>query len=560
MLMVMLALTTISSMALGESPRLSRELEQLPANQVTDVIVQYGVRPTNSHFERILSRGGSMKTDLRAMRAGAFHVPASALAEMANDPDVKYISPDRPVRSTAFSNNPDYYDYASNAFAGWWNSIVGTGVGIAVIDSGISWRGDFGNRIVYNQSFVKGENYASDPYGHGTHVAGILAGDGADSTGWSDYKTFMGVANNANLINLRVLDENGEGSDSGVIAAIQAAIALKYAFNIRVINLSLGRAVHESYQDDPLDQAVETAWKAGIVVVVAAGNDGRDNAAGTNGYGTINSPGNDPYVITVGAMKPNGTPTRTDDTIASYSSKGPTLFDHVVKPDIVAAGNFSTSVVASTRAVLYTPLNTIPYWSYITNGSNAASNAYMRLSGTSMSTPVVAGAAAAMLGQYPGMTPDQVKARLMKTAYKTFPETSWAQDPVTGLWYQSQYNIFTVGAGYLDIQAALANTDLISGDVGVARSPLAAEDCSGNVYLVPGSSGLVGNSVLWGTSVMWGTTVVSGTNVQGDSVLWGSSSVSGSSVLWGSSVVWGSSVLWGSSMDESQALLTQGEN
>ena len=147
-----------------------------------------------------------------------------------------------------------------------------------------------------------------------------------------------------NLINLRVLDQNGAGTDSEVIAAIQTAIALKSTYNIRVINLSLGRPVWESYTLDPLCQAVEQAWKSGIVVVVAAGNYGRDNLAGTNGYGTITAPGNDPYVITVGAMKTMGTAARTDDVIASYSSKGPTLFDQVIKPDLVAPGNLIISL------------------------------------------------------------------------------------------------------------------------------------------------------------------------------------------------------------------------
>ena len=132
-----------------------------------------------------------------------------------------------------------------------------------------------------------------------------------------------GIAPGANLLNFRVLDANGNGSDSSVIAAIEQAIALKNKYNIRVINLSLGRPVFESYTQDPLCQAVEAAWKAGIVVVVAAGNDGRDNSFGNEGYGTIMAPGNDPYVITVGAMRSMGTPSRTDDLVASYSSKGP---------------------------------------------------------------------------------------------------------------------------------------------------------------------------------------------------------------------------------------------
>ena len=134
---------------------------------------------------------------------------------------------------------------------------------------------------------------------------GILAGNGASSTGSAYTRSFVGMATKANLINLRVLDANGIGSDSQVINAINQAISLKSKYNIRVINLSLGRPVKESYKTDPLCQAVEAAWKAGIVVVVAAGNDGRNNSIGTNGYATIMSPANDPYVITVGAMNDN---------------------------------------------------------------------------------------------------------------------------------------------------------------------------------------------------------------------------------------------------------------
>src|SRR6202021_2313519 len=132
-----------------------------------------------------------------------------------------------------------------------------------------------------------------------------------------------------------------EATDSEVIAAINQAISLKSKYNIRVINLSLGRGVYESYKLDPLCRAVEKAWQNGIVVVVAAGNNGR--YLPTSGYGTVTAPGNDPYVITVGAMKPMGTPERSDDLIASYSSKGPTFIDHIVKPDIVAPGNLLVS-------------------------------------------------------------------------------------------------------------------------------------------------------------------------------------------------------------------------
>src|SRR6202035_4193551 len=182
-----------------------------------------------------------------------------------------------------------------------------------------------------------------------------------------------------NIINLRVLNASGGATDSQVIAAINQAISLKSKYNIRVINLSLGRAVYETYKLDPLCQAVEKAWRNGIVVVVAAGNNGR--YLPTSGYGTVTAPGNDPYVITVGAMKPMGTPERTDDLIASYSSKGPTLIDHVVKPDVVAPGNLVVATETSNTTLYNTELdNRVPYSAYIYGGSASPSKFYFELS------------------------------------------------------------------------------------------------------------------------------------------------------------------------------------
>src|SRR5580704_12837934 len=230
--------------------------------------------------------------------------------------------------------------------------------------------------------------------------------------------------------------------------------------------------------------------------------------------GTISAPGNDPYAITVGAMKPMGTSNRADDLIASYSSKGPTLLDHIVKPDIVAPGNDSISVLASSTSTLAkaSPKNIVALSSYSSNGKGASS--YFMLSGTSMATPVVSGAVALMLQKTPSLTPDQVKARLMKSAYKTFPRYSTAKDPTTGKSYTSQYDIFTVGAGYLDIQAALSSTDLAPAKYGSAKSPAVARDKNKNVYLVTGSSILWGGSIMWGTSIVWGTSVLWGTSTK----------------------------------------------
>src|SRR5262249_4615335 len=194
-------------------------------------------------------------------------------------------------------------------------------------DSGINSGRDLtlshgsASRIVYNQSFVPGQSTFADLYGHGTHVAGILAGNGLNSRGATFKKTFIGVADNVNLINLRVLDEKGSGKDSTVIAAIQKAISLKSKYNIRVINLSLGRPVYESSKLDPLCQAVESAWKAGIVVVVAAGKGGRKDSADIGGYGESRGPGHEPFALTGGAMKAIKKANRREGLIFQYSFK-----------------------------------------------------------------------------------------------------------------------------------------------------------------------------------------------------------------------------------------------
>lgn len=542
-----------TTFAFAAPRKVSKDLQKVPSAQWVNVIVQYRAPLSNARVAKLAVRGARLQQNFSIINGAAFTVKRSSLAALANKPNVAYVSLDRTVRATSVTT--DYYDQAVLAPYAWSKNLDGSGIGVALLDSGISPHRDFSlknsgsSRVVYNQNFLVGHTATTDYYGHGTHVAGILAGNGTDSKGPGFSKTFMGIADNANLINLRVLDENGYGSDSEVIAAIQKAISLKRTYNIRVMNLSLGHPVYESYKLDPLCQAVEAAWKAGIVVVVAAGNEGRNDSAHTDGYGTIASPGDDPYVVTVGAMKPMGSATRADDQIASYSSKGPTLFDHIVKPDIVAPGNMMISVLDSSNATLVKafPGNIVAPGSYSNNANGAP--AYFILSGTSMAAPVVSGAVALLLQKNASLTPDQVKARLMKSAYKTFPRYSTATDPTTGQRYTSQYDIFTVGAGYLDIQAALSSIDLAPATVGIAQSPAVARDHSGNVYLVTGNSILWGGSIMWGSSVVWGTSVLWGTNVGGESVLWGSSAPWGSSSDNGYSIIWGTSVVWGTTDD-----------
>ena len=539
------------------SPYFAQMLQQRNSNQPMRVIVQYKSAPGTADLSNAQAHGAKFHRRLPLVRGGVYTMHPKDMLDLASDPNVISVSPDFSLKAADDFTNAAVGMYAARSLGlGMGN----TGIGVAVIDSGINanhddfLNGSGQSRVVYHEDLTGTSAYNShgqlvyDTYGHGTHVAGILAGNGADSSG-----QYAGISYGVNLIDLRALDGNGSGNDSSVIAAIQRAIALKSTYNIRIINLSLGRPIFGSYVNDPLCQAVEQAWNAGIVVVVAAGNYGRLSVNGSNGYGTVTAPGNDPYVLTVGGMKAMGTYDRSDDQIASYSSKGPSTFDHIVKPDIVAPGNLIRSTVDRWSTL------TAQHPGNMVKGTRAYYD-YFVLSGTSMATPVVSGAAALLLEQNPALTPDQVKARLMKTAYKTFPISTTATDATTGLTYTSYYDLFTVGAGYLDVAAAVANTDSVPSTVGSALSPAAVFNSSdGSVSLSYGNASIPATSVVWGTSVVWSTSVVWGTNVASNSVVWSTSVVwatssdSAFSVVWSTSESAAESVVWSTSSELSEA-------
>ncbi len=496
----------------------------------------------------------------------AAQVPRSSLEKLEADPDVAYISVDRPVRSRAawYSAEPINAAYAKNL------GLDGTGIGVAVIDSGIvNTLPDLGyaptvlgvplnlhlsSRVVYAQNFLTDSNgkplsKTNDQYGHGTHVAGIIAGNGTRSIGFQYSRSFAGIAPNANLIDLQVLDQNGDGKDSDVIAAIETAISLKNTYNIRIINLSLGRPVYESYTQDPLCQAVEQAWKAGILVVVAAGNDGRLESFNPEGYGTINAPANDPYVLSVGATDTNATATISNDTVASYSSKGPTLGDYVAKPDIMAPGSQIASLRnSSSTLVTQNPTLQTLRSDYMVKGDSAVSADYFPLSGTSMASAVVSGAAALLIQDKPSLTPDQVKALLMRDADKTaFPASSTVTDS-TGS-YSAYNDLLTVGAGYLDIEAAIIDANHNAGKLpaGYALSPTVVLDpATETMSLSFNAASLWTYNTTWAPAAIYGTQAFEN-NVSGSTIIWGRSSITGSTIIWGRSSLTGSTIIWGRS-------------
>jgi serine protease AprX len=552
-----------------------------PAKPV-HVIVRFNHGDQSKWDASLAATGALVHKHFKNTQAVAAEMSPGALKQLANDPGVAYISVDRPLgakqKLSSISTSAEYTTEPINAPALWARGYDGTGIGVAVIDSGVANLPDLGpkagapQRLVYSASFPSTlAGGTQDSYGHGTHVAGLIAGNGDHSAGNQFSRTFTGVAPNANLINLRVLDQNGQGSDSTVIEAIEAAIALKNTYNIRVINLSLGRPIWESYQQDPLCQAVEAAWKAGIVVVVAAGNDGRDQNLNLEGYGTIEAPGNDPYVITVGAMNTMNTASPSDDIMASYSSKGPSFIDQIAKPDLVAPGNLVTSLLKGGSSLqvenptFFTPTNF-----YLSNGNTNASPDYTPLSGTSMATAVASGAVALLLQAQPQLTPDAVKALLMASAQRSyFPLVSTAVDPISGAKYISHYDALTVGAGYLDIQATLNNALNMGSTLptGTAMSPVVTFNAiTGDVTLVTDQTALWGRTSLWGAAAVYGQNAfqvgpAGTTALWGRSVLSGASDTSGFTALWGTTALWGratpdaATALWGRSIVSGQAVL-----
>src|SRR5262245_18703833 len=341
-----------------------------------------------------LRRGlhGLLRRDLAGGGAVALDVTDTELEALQRNPLFSHISGDLPVAADMAVNNQG--TGATTVWHGTPGGLLGlggtpgysgAGVGVAVVDSGIASHTALDSRVVARVNLVSDEpGVTGDPFGHGMHVVGIIGGN----TTAAQYITDAfggGSAPTVKLVDVRVLGANGSGRTSDVIAGIDWAIANKRTYNIKVINLSLGHPVTEPSATDPLCQAVARAVAAGIVVVASAGNSGAA-PDGTPSLGGIMSPGNSPFAITVGAVNTQGTVKRNDDTVASYSSRGPTRYDFTIKPDLAAPGNKIISLEASGSYLV----ENYPYL----HKAGTSANAYMQLSGTSMAAPMVSGAAA----------------------------------------------------------------------------------------------------------------------------------------------------------------------
>ncbi|HTP03488.1 MAG TPA: S8 family peptidase [Anaerolineales bacterium] len=367
-----------------------------------------------------------------------------------------------------YSALQNVYDRAVNADAVWKGlHLDGSGVNVAVVDSGINPHADLNvagsdtSRLIASVTTVDNSTIA-DGYGHGTHVVGIIAGDGRMSG-----KQWAGMAPGSGVVSVKVANDIGMAYGSDLIRGLQWVYDNRDTYHIKVVNISLNSSVAEAYNTSPIDAAVEILWFNGIVVVVSAGN---------SGAGIMFPPANDPFAIVVGAANDNGTVDISDDVLAGFSAYGITE-DGFSKPDIVAPGKNIISLLSSTSGNIY-----------VNHPANRVDDYYFRMSGTSMAAPVVSGAVALLLQDEPNLNPDQVKYRLMSTARQ-----GWAG-----------YDPASAGAGMLDIDGAVNGTSLDTSNTGVAPSAMLS---SGSDPISMGSVGW--NSVGWNTvgwnSVGWNT-------------------------------------------------------
>jgi len=420
---------------------------QIDPTRVVRVIVQQVQPPSSGFLGNLLGGllgGGSNTGDeqFTIIPALVTSVQLGSIAAMAQDPNVRYISPDGPVQiipgvplvtgllggvlglvggllgggasqppvsgyfsgsagrnSVGSSHLSTTYPFDSGATGAWAGSAgasdTGSGVTVAVLDSGVDLNHPDLTGHVMAVSVNTSASGPSDGYGHGTHVAGLIVGQ--DTAGH-----YIGVAPRANVVSVKLSDDTGAAYESDVLRGLQWVSQNRTNYNIRAINLSLSAAVPQSYATSPIDAAVENLWHQGVTVVASAGNLGAGEDA------VWYAPGNDPLAITVGCLDDNQTVAPGDDSLCTISSRGVTE-DGFAKPDLVAPGRKIVSTLSAgingQPAVLAT---TFP--SRIT-----ADGRHIRLSGTSMSAPVVTGAVALLMQRHPGLTPDQVKKLLVST-------------------------------------------------------------------------------------------------------------------------------------------------
>ena len=425
---IAIAVAIATTTALGVSPTPAPALGHL--GHSLEVIVQaIDVATARTVVHEV---GGAVTRDLPIVDGVSARVPDAQLPLLRNAPGVTQVTENGRVgfQGDDYLLGPQRVAKITRSDQLWAQGVTGGGVGVALLDTGIYDHPDLAGRISTCVDFsgeAGTDAECTDTFGHGTFMAGLIAGNGSSSGG-----AYSGAAPDANLINVKLAGFDGSTDVSNVLAGIQWAVAHKNEFNIRVLNLSLGTNSTQTYLLAPLNYAVEKAWKAGLVVVVAAGNGGPDSR-------TILKPADDPYVITVGAADDVGTLAIGDDRVPVFSGRGPTSSNGVPKPDVVSPGVHTISLRSPGSAIDQS------FGTAATVGGS-----YFRGTGTSMAAATVSGIVAQMLQANPSLSPDQVKNRLMTTA-RRIADT----DP------------YAAGKGLVDAYAATRSTSMAKANQGL---------------------------------------------------------------------------------------------
>jgi serine protease AprX len=492
-----------------------------PSSSFRVILQGAGVRGEARVVSAVQAHGATVDRKLSTIAGAAATVTGRQLVALASVKGVSAISLDRPVKfaGTGLFSNTQPWTSAVNVQGLWssiWSGSVTNPPTIAVVDSGIQNRIDFLGRLVRQVSINSGvvTDTRGDAYGHGTFVAGIAA---------DSLPGYTGTTPNAPLLSIDVLNDQGMALTSDVIAACDWIVQHKDQYNIRVANFSLHSTAPASVFWDPLDRAVEKLWFDGVTVVTASGNFG----TGAQPSGVPYAPGNDPFVVTVGASDIAGTAATSDDTAAPWSAWGYTN-DGFAKPELAAPGRYLIGP-SPTNSTLT-----------LTRPEAVVSPGYLQLSGTSFAAPVVSGAAAAILAAHPRWTPDQVKGALMLSAR---PEPNATPN--------------SLGVGLVDVTAATQVTS--PPNPNLALDQFVGPDPNGGSLPVFNTSAWQAaalanpawNAAAWGSaawgSAAWGSAAW-GSAAWG-SAAWGSAAWGSSSLaqqLASSSAAWGSAA-WGSS-------------
>jgi serine protease AprX len=505
--------------ASGSAPRatagaLSPQLSHLAATDPTrrvEVIIQLqrGAAPAQGRA-LVRSVGGRPGLDLHIINGMSAKLTAGAARRLAASPLVRAVSLNAQIKQTTLVNfdpkllatNFDQSTRTTNL----WNHSTGKGVGVAVLDTGITGdlpdfhtsQSDSGSRVIASAVIDPNASTAADTYGHGTLVGGLIAGNGGyRDSGDSTWGQYAGTAPDAKLISIKMGDDTGQATTLDAIYGLQFAVDHKSDYNIRVVNLSFRSTAAESYTTDPLDAAAEQAWFAGIVVVAASGNRGSDPDA------VSYSPGNDPYVLTVGGVDEQGTRSSSDDVQASWSGRGTTQ-DGFSKPDVLAPGAHIVSTLAPDSA-----------FSNLCQSCVTPDGGYFQASGTSLAAPIVAGVAADLVAAHPSWSPNAVKGAIIHTAYKLAGDGSEVNAGSAYWAWGSQLssnqgltpnNLIDPNTGQIDPQLArwsLARWSTAT-DPQLARWSLASWSCADCTAGTGGETDptLASWSVSWAT--MWG--------------------------------------------------------